>query len=71
MAKGDHITVTTETLTLGVAADQNGRKVEYEWTKESGLQLFEARLTTRGGTILHRLYVPVSEIRGIEIKIKE
>ena len=71
MAKGDYIIVRTlNGMDQEIKADQNGRQVQKEWTKQGNAQFLVASLLTRGGTTVRELWVPVDEIRGIESRIK-
>lgn len=72
MAKDDYITVRTKAdVTLEVSADKSGRKVESEITKDGGINWFVARLLTRGGTLLEEIWVPTTEIVGIQRHLKD
>ena len=73
MAKGDFILVTVKGAAdpVGVHANMNGRRVEYEFDKEGNIQWFVAKELTRGGTTARLIRFPVTEVLAIQVNQKE
>lgn len=75
MAKGDLITVVLRssdgTLTMGVEARQNGRKVEIESIKDLGIGWIVVKELTRGNTVVAERRFVAAEVLAIEIDKKE
>lgn len=72
MSKGDYVKVFIRGGELGlmpfeVKATQNGRKIELEVDSKEVV----ASELTRGGTLVHKIQFPRSEVLAIESEISE
>jgi hypothetical protein len=66
MAKGDTIKVwMRDAETLEIVASQNGRTVEKEISKESGLNWLVIKEVTRGGTVIREMTVALSDVTAV------
>ncbi len=73
MAKGDYIKIGVRgsSIVEVVEASQNGRRVELKSDKEANVQFIVATEITRGGTVVRKAMVPVSEVLFVEVSQKE
>lgn len=76
MAKGDNIEIHIRggehgVLAFSVEAAQNGRRVEYDWDKDGGLQWLVVKEVTRGGTVIEEQRFPVVEVVAMKVHRKE
>ena len=75
MSKGDYISVTVRTGGAGltqrtVTAEKSGRTVEYEMSKDAGLQWIVVTERTRGGTIVREERFTASEVLILSSQVK-
>ncbi len=72
MAKGDRVEIGVRGSAQRVAeATQNGRRIDVSTDKEGGVQFLVATELTRGGTIVRKVMVPVTEVTYLEVNQKE